>query len=41
MKEGDSFFVAPHVEHGAVCIEEGILIDTFSPYREDFVKDKV
>lgn len=41
MKEGDSFFVPPYVEHGAVCIEEGILIDTFSPYREDFLEAKV
>ena len=38
MKEGDSFYVAPHVWHGVVCLEEGILIDVFSPIREDFVQ---
>ena len=37
LKAGDSFFVPPHVEHGAVCPTCGILIDTFSPAREDFI----
>jgi quercetin dioxygenase-like cupin family protein len=36
---GDSFFVAPFEEHGAVCPTGGVLIDTFSPAREDFLKD--
>jgi quercetin dioxygenase-like cupin family protein len=27
----------PHVSHGAVCKEEGMLIDVFSPHREDFL----
>lgn len=34
---GDSFYVAPHLDHGAVCLEAGVLIDTFSPAREDFL----
>ncbi len=34
---GDSFYIAPHLDHGAVCLEEGVLIDTFSPAREDFL----
>lgn len=38
LKEGDSFYVPPHVVHGAVCIESGLLIDVFSPMREDFMK---
>ena len=33
---GDSFFVPPNVMHGAVCIESGVLLDMFSPVREDF-----
>jgi len=37
LKAGDAFTVAPHLEHGAVCLEKGILIDTFSPMREDFI----
>ncbi|WP_215396503.1 cupin domain-containing protein [Rheinheimera oceanensis] len=35
---GDSFFIPPFVEHGAVCPTGGILIDTFSPPREDFLE---
>lgn len=34
---GDSFYIAPHLDHGAVCMEAGVLIDTFSPLREDFL----
>jgi hypothetical protein len=25
------------VMHGAICLEDGILIDVFSPIREDFM----
>jgi len=35
---GDAFYIPPHVLHGAVCLEAGELIDTFSPTREDFLK---
>ncbi|RMD48531.1 MAG: cupin domain-containing protein [Ignavibacteria bacterium] len=35
---GDGFYVAPHKDHGATCLEEGILIDVFSPVREDFLE---
>jgi len=38
LKAGDSFYVSPHVLHGVVCLETGILIDVFSPIREDFMK---
>ena len=34
---GDSFYVAPETMHGAVCKEAGVLIDMFSPAREDFL----
>ena len=36
--EGDAFVIPSNVEHGAVCLEKGVLIDTFSPQREDFLK---
>jgi len=36
LKEGDVFHVAPDLVHGVVCMEEGELIDIFSPMREDF-----
>ena len=38
VKAGDSVYIPPHVLHGAVCTETGILIDVFSPIREDFMK---
>jgi quercetin dioxygenase-like cupin family protein len=34
---GDAFYIPPNIIHGAVCIEAGVLIDIFSPMREDFV----
>jgi len=34
---GDSFYVAPDSPHGAVCLEDGVLIDMFTPAREDFL----
>lgn len=37
LEAGDSFYIAPHLDHGAVCLEAGVLIDTFSPLREDFL----
>jgi quercetin dioxygenase-like cupin family protein len=37
---GDGFYVAPNVTHGVLCLEEGILIDGFSPARLDFLKEK-
>lgn len=36
---GDTLLKTNGVEHGCVCLEEGILLDTFSPYRKDFVED--
>ena len=36
---GDAFVVPENALHGAVCLEEGILIDTFSPMREDFLEN--
>lgn len=39
LKGGDSFYIPPHVMHGCVCVEDGILIDVFSPHREDFLAE--
>lgn len=36
LRAGDVFHVPPHAVHGAVCLEAGVLIDVFSPMREDF-----
>ena len=37
LKAGDAFYIPPNVLHGAVCMEPGVLIDIFSPMREDFI----
>lgn len=37
---GDSFYVPPHTDHGAVALENGCLIDVFAPAREEFLKQK-
>jgi len=34
---GSSFIVAPNLVHGVVALEEGLLIDTFTPRRGDFL----
>ncbi|RBP49721.1 cupin domain-containing protein [Arenicella xantha] len=39
LKAGDSFYVAPNKSHGAVCKKAGVLIDIFSPLREDFLSE--
>ncbi|RMF21080.1 MAG: cupin domain-containing protein, partial [Bacteroidetes bacterium] len=31
------FYVPPNVLHGCVCKKDGVLIDVFSPHREDFL----
>ena len=38
LEAGDAFFVLPNTEHGAVCLEAGVLIDVFNPIREDFLE---
>ncbi len=37
LNAGDSFYIPPHIEHGAVNLEQGELVDVFSPAREDFL----
>jgi len=38
LKSGDCYFIPSNIEHGAVNLEQGVLIDVFSPMREDFLK---
>jgi quercetin dioxygenase-like cupin family protein len=40
VKAGDVFHVPSNLWHGAVCLEAGVLIDVFSPMREDFIGDE-
>jgi quercetin dioxygenase-like cupin family protein len=34
---GSSFIVAPDLVHGVVALTPGLLIDTFTPRRDDFL----
>ncbi len=37
LRSGDSFIVPPQVMHGVVALEDGLLIDSFTPRRDDFL----
>lgn len=37
---GDCVYIHPNALHGCRCIEKGVLLDTFSPARKDFLEIK-
>jgi quercetin dioxygenase-like cupin family protein len=37
LSAGDSTYKQPDIEHGAVCLEAGVLLDVFTPCRQDFL----
>lgn len=39
LETGDAFYIPAHTLHGCVCLEDGVLIDVFSPMREDFINN--
>jgi quercetin dioxygenase-like cupin family protein len=36
LKAGESFYAPPGVPHGCTVVEEGVVLDIFTPQREDF-----
>lgn len=38
LKKGDAYYIPPNIVHGALCLETGVLVDIFTPLREDFIK---
>ena len=38
LHQGETFFAHSNVWHGVICLEEGVLMDTFSPMRKDFIE---
>jgi quercetin dioxygenase-like cupin family protein len=36
LTKGDSYYAPSNVEHGAYTLEPSIIVDTFSPPREDY-----
>ena len=37
LNPGDSIVVPGGLEHGTLCLEKGVLLDVFTPKREDFL----
>jgi len=37
IRQGDAVYIKPELLHSVFCLKEGILIDVFSPVREDFL----
>jgi quercetin dioxygenase-like cupin family protein len=37
LEEGDSFIVPSNLVHGVKALESGRLVDSFAPYRADFL----
>ncbi|MCC3158049.1 cupin domain-containing protein [Hymenobacter sp. 15J16-1T3B] len=38
LRAGDSCFVPGNTLHGTTCLESGVLLDSFTPLREDFLQ---
>jgi len=38
IRAGDSYYVAPDLMHGVVALEDSVILDLFTPQREDFIK---
>lgn len=37
VKSGDAILARSDIEHGCSCLEDGVLLDIFTPMRKDFV----
>ena len=37
LNPGDSVLVPSGLKHGTVCLQKGVLLDVFTPQREDFL----
>lgn len=37
LHKGDSYYVAPNELHGATALEDAVILDIFTPQREDFL----
>ena len=38
IRKGDTYYTLPDVPHGVICTKKGVLLDIFTPEREDFLK---
>lgn len=35
---GDTYYIPPNIKHGVLALEKTLLLDIFTPMREDFIK---
>jgi quercetin dioxygenase-like cupin family protein len=35
---GDSVYIPPNAQHGTLALEDSIIVDVFTPMRDDFLK---
>lgn len=40
VSKGDSIYIPSNALHGTTALEDAVLIDVFTPQREDFLKDR-
>ena len=38
VKAGDVLYKEPNIMHGCRCLKNGVLLDNFTPIRQDFIK---
>jgi quercetin dioxygenase-like cupin family protein len=38
VEAGDTYYVPPNVMHGVVALEDSVLLDVFTPQRQDFLE---
>ena len=38
LEVGDTYYVPSNTVHGVVALEDGVLLDVFTPQRQDFLK---
>ena len=38
VKAGDTVYIGSNVPHGVVALEDSLIVDIFTPQREDFLK---
>lgn len=38
IKAGDTYYVKPDQAHGVIALEDSVILDIFTPQREDFLK---
>lgn len=38
LNQGDVYYIPSDVVHGVVCLEAGVLVDVFTPMRQDFLQ---